>query len=59
MQVVSAARVSPAPPTLTLSYQDGAHVTLPVSGYRGLHTFLTHAPASEQAQRPAEWLARS
>eukprot|EP00961_Rhodomonas_salina_P144964 1951389-Rhodomonas_salina.1 len=58
MQVTQASRAAHSPPVVQLVSATGHSVTLPVSRYSGLHTFLSSAPAREQAQCPEEWMRR-
>eukprot|EP00961_Rhodomonas_salina_P042168 566852-Rhodomonas_salina.1 len=61
MEVVSASQVARAPPQVRLRDVKGQFVTLPVSGYHGLCTYLpvSAAPARAQALRPPEWIRQA
>ena len=59
MQVVHASQAARANPVVRLRGADGRCISVNVSGYHGLRTFLTAAPVRSQALRPPEWIERA
>eukprot|EP00961_Rhodomonas_salina_P279571 3776585-Rhodomonas_salina.1 len=59
MEVVHASQTARAPPQVRLRDAGGQSVTLPVSGYHGLRTYLSAAPARAQALLQPEWISQA